>query len=151
MATKPKGPMGLSTKILLGSAAFGALAIFFPDAIFYVAIAVSIMFVFLWWSRTKGQKSGRLILPMLLVGMPWGIFEEFYQGVAAGEHVKEGFFMNSLTYGAMAPWAIYFVYLLFLFLIDIGAMAAGALAEGRQQYGPPPKEEPGPLSKYWWI
>ena len=150
MATKPKGPMGLSTKILLGSAAFGALAIFFPDAIFYVAIAVSIMFVGLWWSRTKGQKSGRLILPMLLVGMPWGIFEEFYQGVAAGEHVKEGFFMTSLTYGAMAPFALYFFYLLLLFGAELLKMI-GESVESNPQYGPPPKDEPGPLSKYWWI
>lgn len=149
MAVKSKGPMGLSTKILLGSIAFGAMAIFFPDAIFYVAIAVTIMFVFLWWSRTKGQKSGRLILPMLLVGMPWGIFEEFYQGVAAGEHVKEGFFMTSLTYGAVAPWALYFVYLLFLFGGELIKMCSEAIAPG-DKYNQP-KDEPGPLSKYWWI
>lgn len=148
--TKPKGPMGITTKILIGSALFAGVAIFFPQAIFWISVAASVLFVFLWFSRKKGQKGGRLIPALLLVGIPWGIIDTFYQGVARGEHTQDGFFVTSLMNGAFMPVGIYIVYLIILMLVEVFLMLGEALVpdDGR---GPPPKDEPGPLARFWWV
>lgn len=148
--TKPKGPMGLTTKILIGSALFAGVAIFFTQAIFWISMAASVLFVFLWFSRKKGQKSGRLIPALLLVGIPWGIIDTFYEGVARGEHTQDGFFVNSLMNGASMPLGIYIVYLIILMLFDVMKFVGDSIDPGGER-GPPSKDEPGPLARFWWI
>lgn len=148
---KHKGPMGLTTKILLGSALFAGVAIFIPQAIFWLSVVASVLFVFLWFSRKKGQKSGRLIPALLLVGVPWGIIDKFYEGVARGAHTQDGFFTTSLVNGVFMPIGIYVTYLLVLLGIEAFLMIAEALTPGGDVRGPPPRDEPGPLARFWWI
>lgn len=145
--------MGLSTKILLGSAAFTALAIFYPQGIFWAAVAGSVLFVTLWFSRTKGQRNGRLVPALLLVGVPWGVVNSFYDGVAQGRHLQDGFFTSALVSGASMPLGIYLGFLLLLGAFDLCmlvASGAGEIMNTQEGYGRG-QEEPGVFAKYWWY
>ena len=148
-----KQPMGLTTKLLLGCAAFAALAFFYPQGIFWVSIAGSVMFVALWFSRTKGQRSGRLVPALLLVGVPWGVVNSFYDGVAQGKHLQDGFLTSALVSGAVMPVGIYVSLLTLLWVFDLMiefAKMIGSDLGPQNSYGSA-KEEPGIFSKYWWF